>query len=483
MGGAALAATQVCCQGIVEGIQQALDDRRPGSKALKAGKGHAVDAALLLHWRTEVCRRLVPIAQVAEHILSFLGTISPPPLMLLGAGHGKPISIQRGHTVSSVIASSPSFAATLPPHDVCAIAADVSGTAALLTASDVATAGISVWHASTLSSEGQDYNTCTSVLHGVEAPVRSLWLNVAANRAAAGLFSGTVQIWDFSAALLLVSCQAFILESTQWTTIGHTASVSMLTSAPGEPSSGQPSLDYNEGVRAGQACVLSGDPSGTICLWRDDGDCVMCRNACFVAQRTRGGTGHTAHSIASSPVGLVLVGLDKLVVGFSTPRGDVAFVLSCGDRLPVGDAINALAVSDCAWDPPIDDRASQYTGSVVAMLGSGSVMVWDITSLQLENRVLQGETPKVLRYGRHEPLAGVAASGSGGELAWLGIAEGGTRLTLTYMSLHSGTTGEQSRCSSGTAKEAGRWQLFEQHFKAVPAMQRPTSMVILPSNL
>merc|ERR1711871_734114 len=98
-------------------------------------------------------------------------------------------------------------------------------------------------------------------LHGVPVPVACVWLDVAADRTAAGCVDGTVQIWSFYEGRPLARCTATILESTRWTMAGHREPLCCLGSAE----------DSN--------CVISLDREGVICAWSDDGVCQMCSHA------------------------------------------------------------------------------------------------------------------------------------------------------------------------------------------------------------
>mmetsp|Transcript_8281 Transcript_8281/g.14840 ORF Transcript_8281/g.14840 Transcript_8281/m.14840 type:complete len:463 (+) Transcript_8281:69-1457(+) len=441
----------VTCTSCADGLRAAIYGKQPSAT------NGAVDAALLHWWRKETLQRLLPASHVAEHIIGFLGVVDPPPIGMLSDG------------VHVLCVEKPMRPKQVPPSGsrlICAFAADVNGADIWLTASDSASEGIQVWPMFPPDSPGEHLHL-PPILGGLEAPVKSLWLCLAADRAAAGLENGTVQIWDFTVGLLLVSCQPIILESTQWTTVGHTTHVTMLDTAPSKQGA---VTKYPRDLRAGKACVLSGDPSGTVCIWRDDGTNLMCCNASFVVQRTFGGKGHTVHSIASSTEDLVICGLTSAVVGFTASLGEVAFVLSSPESAMVRDPISAVQYIPCLCHGDGVDLPP-HQGLVVVAKNSGEIAQWNLATLEREGKYLQAKRPKVLRRGRSS-IVGLATSHKG-ELAWLGISDCGLRLTMAWLRV-----GGCLACSERSEDDA---VVFEKNYHVNEAMSLPSAIHLFPS--
>mmetsp|Transcript_16777 Transcript_16777/g.38846 ORF Transcript_16777/g.38846 Transcript_16777/m.38846 type:complete len:464 (+) Transcript_16777:68-1459(+) len=444
------------CTSCIDGLRSALS-----GKQTDASNG-AVDAALLHRWRIEILQRVLPPTHLGEHVMGFIGNVNPPSIGMLSDGfhvtRTKPQSVGRPSGWPQELVG--------PPQLICAFAADVNGADIWLTVSDDPIDGIHVWPGATLLAAALPQN-----LRGLEAPAKSLWLSVAADRAAAGLLNGTVQIWDFSVGLLLISCQPIILESTQWTTVGHTTHVTMLDTAPSKR--GGADTKYPRDLRAGKACVLSGDPSGTVCIWRDDGTCVLCCNACFVAQQTFGGKGHTVHSIASSTENLVICGLSSVVVAFTASLGEVAFVLSHAETSIPRDPIAAVQYIPCADDGGLDHAPCR--GVVMVAKASGEILQWNLSTLEREGRYLQARRPKLLRRGRSS-RAGLATCHRG-ELVWLGLSDCGRRVSLAW--LHAG--GSAASSEPANRKQEDGAMVFEKNYYTDEAMPLPTAMHLFPS--
>lgn len=193
------------------------------------------------------------------------------------------------------------------------------------------------------------------VLQGLDCPASSLWLDAELDRAAAGGADGKVLLWVLSDGQLLASCEALILESTRWRTVGHTQDVCALASAPLDNAGAE---EYGNTYVRG-ACVASADSHGNLCLWQENGYCVTCASAGYEAQNMQVPIRRLT-CLATAP-NLLVAGLGSAVLGFEAQSGSLRFALQ-----GAGDSTELLTITVLP------------SSQVAAVRSDGAALLWTL---------------------------------------------------------------------------------------------------------
>lgn len=321
-----------CFEGLRCKAASLLDLSQPRSRVRQCTD--VVNVGHLHFWQKRAVLSALPLCDdgLLDHVVGFVGDIEPPPL--------------------AVAPFAPSCTKRL-----LALTADASGGPVLLGAPADEMILLS-WNVESKAKK---------LLRGLTVQASCVWLDLAADRAAAGCIYGSVHIWAFSTGVLLANCVSQVLESTRWTTVGHTTKVLSLTSAPRSAAMGD---WYASGVLG--TTVASGDSSGVVCLWCDDGHPAMTACAAFEVKKL-GLTSTSVAALAASP-GLLACCLPEAIVGFQAPGGYPMFILCTSEVLqPARQLQGHFCALTVATREPQSDEAR-----IAAVTECGAMVLWDV---------------------------------------------------------------------------------------------------------
>jgi len=365
-------------------------------------------------------------------ILSYLDT--HPPLMAVSRGRCEASNAARG-TCTIVGAG---VHEELVPLPLTALVSDCSGAAVLFGAFE-GEPKVMAWDlSSTLPTD--EAAAAPRAFGGLRTPALSLWLDVAADRAAAGLLDGAIQLWQFEDGQALVTCNAYFWETPHaLMTWGHVAAVTAMVRAPsGVPGAAPgdapaPSASGSRGWPMPELCLASADASGVVCVWRENGHCVLCASPLWELKYLGLPCGQV-HCLAVMPE-LLLCGFSGAVVAFKAgaAQGEVAFVLSSGlgpsgDPAPVS-GLTVLPMCQAEGDAEREDREHFR---ILAVTAHGSFLCWRLP------QVIAGRSISHTAKPARVLAAGVAAVSSSvvdaRSLTWTADAGGG-EVTMRWLDL------------------------------------------------
>lgn len=304
----------------------------------------AIDFGLLRAWRRLALSRRLGTGDegLILQILHFIGDLGPPQLL------SRLVLSATSDSVCFGFSGDPSALHLPGSADLGVLAAESRGHALILGAPR-AWPVLLLWDLrAALPDEPQ-------VLQGLGCPASCLWLDAELDRAAAGGADGAVLLWALSDGQLLASCVAVILESTRWTTVGHTQDVCALASAPLENAGEE---EYGNAYVRG-ACVASADVHGNLCLWQENGHCVTCASAGYEAQNLQVPIRRLT-CLATAP-NLLVAGLGAAVLGFEAQSGSLRFALQ-----GAGDSTELLTIRVLP------------SSQVAAVRSDGAALLWTL---------------------------------------------------------------------------------------------------------
>eukprot|EP00927_Polykrikos_kofoidii_P069263 TRINITY_DN64642_c0_g1_i1.p1 TRINITY_DN64642_c0_g1~~TRINITY_DN64642_c0_g1_i1.p1 ORF type:complete len:532 (-),score=83.09 TRINITY_DN64642_c0_g1_i1:117-1553(-) len=379
-----------------------LEPRVPSPRA-SADAPSAVDIGLLRAWRREALVRCLRSDAVGltHHILEMLDDVPPPPIACVKDKDGVVLNCMSagidgfGAETNGVTSAGRRAPQRLESSkDIAALALDSSGAPVL---ASVGYDGLLlVWDLRTLSPPAVHAfaePACQKPrqLFGSRVGGRCVWLDSTVDRLAVGYLDGTVEIWALSSRALMVTCVAVILESTRWTTVGHYSDVRNLVGVPQGTS-------MNQGPPFWDGNIASVDAFGMVCVWRENGHCIMCVNAAGVvdannqSKLTRqrllppsaGSLGSldvssAVNGLAAASVegtDLIFCGFAHDIVVFCVPHGDIAFMLSTAAA-----ALGSVPQMLLAFTVFRSDCGSQ--GGKLKIVGAsegGGMLLWEVPS-------------------------------------------------------------------------------------------------------
>eukprot|EP00931_Biecheleriopsis_adriatica_P005946 TRINITY_DN107408_c0_g1_i1.p1 TRINITY_DN107408_c0_g1~~TRINITY_DN107408_c0_g1_i1.p1 ORF type:complete len:452 (-),score=65.62 TRINITY_DN107408_c0_g1_i1:152-1447(-) len=367
----------------------------------------ACDVGLLRAWRRLCLSRSLRSGDdgLVQHALEFLGEVAPPPLACTDADGARQGLIEV-------------YGRLQGPRKYFALAVDGAGQPVLAGASAEQPLVV-IWDLrQTPTSESPTVQMpVAEVLQGMVLPASCVCLDTQADIVAAGCRDGSVCIWALSAGVLLSSCYALVLESTRWTTVGHTQDVLAVSPAPC-------ATDFESWHRrARDASCCSMDRFGTLCLWQDNGHCTMCVNALEEASRLNLKAGD-AKCLSTAP-NLIVCGLQAAVIGFDAQQGRAIFVLPMAATHTLGQGATLLALSVLSSD------------SLAGVVADGTILLWQgwHSCADAAEEASLGSAPHVLVGPCQRPCHAMAAA-SASKLCWLGFR--GQHLEIRWVEISEG---------------------------------------------